>query len=60
MGAVLLLSACSATAEEGAGTGMSGRGPALDVAVVAEGLDHPWDVAQARTGPCCSTSAPAG
>ncbi len=41
MGAVLLLSACSATAPPHF---------ALDVAVVAEGLDHPWDVGQAPDG----------
>jgi aldose sugar dehydrogenase len=74
MGALLLLSACSATAGEqpdAAPTEGSAPAattsppvsppasptpepdpaseprPALDVAVVAEGLDHPWDVAQA-------------
>jgi aldose sugar dehydrogenase len=70
---VLLLSACSATADEGPGAAAPAEGsmpaattsppttsppapatpepaPALDVAVVAEGLDHPWDVAQAPDG----------
>jgi glucose/arabinose dehydrogenase len=74
--AVLLLSACSATA--GAGPRIAAPAedstpttsapstpapttsppapptpepaPALDVAVLAEGLDHPWDVAQAPDG----------
>jgi glucose/arabinose dehydrogenase len=31
-------------------TGAPAGGPALDVAVVADGLDHPWDVAQAPDG----------
>jgi aldose sugar dehydrogenase len=75
---VLLLSACSATADEGPEAAAPAEGsmpaattsppttsppttsppapatpepaPALDVAVVAEGLDHPWDVAQAPDG----------
>jgi glucose/arabinose dehydrogenase len=50
MGAALLLSACSATAGDQPGAGLPGRGPALDVAVVVDGLDHPWDVAQAPDG----------
>ncbi|WP_255363603.1 sorbosone dehydrogenase family protein [Geodermatophilus sp. DSM 45219] len=67
MGAVLLLSACSATAGEEPGAARvpapattpspspaapstPAPDPALDVAVVAEGLDHPWDVAQAPDG----------
>ena len=73
MGAVLLLSACSATAGEDAGAApteerppaattssappappepdpASEPRPALDVAVLAEGLDHPWDVARAPDG----------
>jgi glucose/arabinose dehydrogenase len=69
--AVLLLSACSATAGEDGGAAPTPEAapapttspspppepdpaseprPALDVAVVAEGLDHPWDVAQAPDG----------
>src|SRR3712207_1926584 len=69
--AVLLLSACSATAGEEGGAAPTPEAapapttssspppepdpaseprPALDVAVVAEGLDHPWDVAQAPDG----------
>src|SRR5919107_849656 len=71
LGAVLLLSACSATAGEDAGAAptqdavpapttsqppppepdpASEPRPALDVAVFADGLDHPWDVAQAPDG----------
>ncbi|WP_232807137.1 PQQ-dependent sugar dehydrogenase [Geodermatophilus chilensis] len=69
MGAVLLLSACSATAGEQpdaapteesapASTTPASPGPdpaseprpAQDVAVVANELDHPWDVAQAPDG----------
>ena len=46
-GAVLLLVACSAAAP--AADPPSGV-PALDVEVVADGLDHPWDVAQAPDG----------
>ncbi|WP_222194267.1 PQQ-dependent sugar dehydrogenase [Modestobacter italicus] len=58
---LLLLAACSdAPGEqgEGAGTdvpddaaaGPSAGVPTLDVEVVADGLDHPWDVAQAPDG----------
>ncbi len=73
VGAILLLSACSATAGEDAGAAPTGERapapmtsspppappepdpaseprPALDVAVLAEGLDHPWDVARAPDG----------
>jgi glucose/arabinose dehydrogenase len=69
--AVLLLSACSATAGEDGEAAPTQEAapapttsqplppepdpaseprPALDVAVVAEGLEHPWDVAQAPDG----------
>lgn len=58
---LLLLAACSdAPGEQGEGTGTdvpdaaaaspSAAVPALDVEVVADGLDHPWDVAQAPDG----------
>ncbi|MCW2636488.1 MAG: Soluble quinoprotein glucose/sorbosone dehydrogenase [Blastococcus sp.] len=56
---VLLLSlgavSASCTAGDDAGQGgpsasPSSRAPALDVTVVADGLDHPWDVVQAADG----------
>src|SRR3954471_8071279 len=65
VGAVLLLAGCTAgcTAGSAAGVGRQGAptdlpgptaapsaAPTLDVAVVADGLDHPWDVAQAEDG----------
>ncbi|KGH48401.1 glucose sorbosone dehydrogenase [Modestobacter caceresii] len=58
MGAVLLLVACGAT-DSGAGDTDAAApapvsaptgAPALDVEVVLDGLDHPWDVAQAPDG----------
>src|SRR3954454_16222987 len=56
--ALLLLAGCTAGAASGEGTPSDLPGPtsppagapALDVAVVADGLDHPWDVAQAPDG----------
>jgi aldose sugar dehydrogenase len=59
MAAALLLSGCTDTAVSDPpappGTPPSGSAsvavaPALDVAVVADGFDHPWDVAQAPDG----------
>src|SRR3954471_19866511 len=65
VGTVLLLAGCTAgcTAGSAAGVGRQGAptdlpgptvapsaAPALDVAVVTDGLDHPWDVAQAPDG----------
>jgi glucose/arabinose dehydrogenase len=59
-GAALLLVACSSPAEEGAGgqpepsapstTVPPAGAPALEVTVVADGLDHAWDVVQAPDG----------
>src|SRR3954469_7545461 len=48
MGAVLVLTGCT-SASGGQDSAPSGA-PALDVAVVTDGLDHPWDVAQAPDG----------
>ncbi|MCU1607283.1 MAG: Soluble quinoprotein glucose/sorbosone dehydrogenase [Modestobacter sp.] len=58
----LLLSGCGAT---GPVTGPSGgtppvRAPALQVEVVADGLDHPWDVAQAPDGTLLLDERPGG
>ena len=59
MAAALLLAGCTdpAVSEPPASPGAPPPGsssaavaPALDVAVVADGLDHPWDVAQASDG----------
>ncbi|MGY1884405.1 PQQ-dependent sugar dehydrogenase [Blastococcus sp. SYSU DS0753] len=57
MGAALLLTACSGGAEEDAGsvstpptTSAPTGAPSLQVEVVADGLDHPWDVAQSEDG----------
>jgi glucose/arabinose dehydrogenase len=51
---LLLLTGCTDTAAGGpsaAGTSSPPSGaPALDVQVVADGLDHPWDVARAPDG----------
>ncbi|MCF6742849.1 PQQ-dependent sugar dehydrogenase [Blastococcus sp. KM273128] len=56
MGAVLCLTACGG-ADEDAGsvatpptTEPPAAAPSLQVEVVADGLDHPWDVAQAEDG----------
>jgi aldose sugar dehydrogenase len=62
VGAVLVLAGCTAGPDSG-GRAAAGTtspqpppteapptAPALDVAVVADGLDHPWDVAQAPDG----------
>jgi glucose/arabinose dehydrogenase len=53
IGAVLLLAGCTAAAGSGpaptAGPAAAGA-PRLQVQVVADGLDHPWDVAQAPDG----------
>jgi glucose/arabinose dehydrogenase len=51
----LLLGGCtsspaSSSSSASAGTTAPADAPALDVAVVADGLDHPWDVAQAADG----------
>src|SRR3954449_9800506 len=58
MAAVLLVAGCTAWAASGEGArsdlpsppSAPPGSPALDVAVVAAGLDHPWDVAQAPDG----------
>ncbi|MGY1718577.1 PQQ-dependent sugar dehydrogenase [Blastococcus sp. SYSU DS0552] len=57
MGAALLLAACSGGSEEDAGsvstpptTSAPTGAPSLRVEVVADGLDHPWDVAQSEDG----------
>ncbi|MCU1615287.1 MAG: Soluble quinoprotein glucose/sorbosone dehydrogenase, partial [Frankiales bacterium] len=53
IGAVLLLAGCTTAAGSGpaptAGPAATGA-PRLQVQVVADGLDHPWDVAQAPDG----------
>jgi glucose/arabinose dehydrogenase len=56
--ALVLLAGCTAGAASGEGapsdlpspTSAPAGAPALDVAVVADGLEHPWDVAQAPDG----------
>ncbi|SEL36358.1 Glucose/arabinose dehydrogenase, beta-propeller fold [Blastococcus sp. DSM 46786] len=57
MGAALLLTACGGGSDEDAGsvatpptTEAPTGAPSLQVEVVAEGFDHPWDVAQAEDG----------
>jgi glucose/arabinose dehydrogenase len=45
-----LLAACTPAATDAAPVTRPSGAPALDVAVVADGLDHPWDVAQASDG----------
>jgi len=71
LAAVLLLTACSAAeTDEGprAETGSPApslstappTAPALDVEVVADGLDHPWDVAQAPDGTLLVDERPGG
>lgn len=45
--AAALLAGCTSSPEERA---VPSGGPALDVEVVVDGLDHPWDVAQAPDG----------
>jgi glucose/arabinose dehydrogenase len=53
---VLLLASCTVDPAAGGATGDGTRAgspvdvPALDVQVVVDGLDHPWDVAQAPDG----------
>lgn len=46
---VALLAGCTPAAS-GPGAARPSGAPRLDVAVVADGLDHPWDVAQAPDG----------
>jgi glucose/arabinose dehydrogenase len=46
--AAALLVGCTSSSRDGASA--PADAPALDVAVVADGLDHPWDVAQASDG----------
>jgi glucose/arabinose dehydrogenase len=48
LGAVLVLTGC--TSASGRQDPAPSGAPALDVAVVTDGLDHPWDVAQAPDG----------
>src|SRR5215218_7650732 len=57
MAAVLLAGCTSGSSASGAGapdvpgpTAAPTGAPPLDVTVVADGLDHPWDVAQAADG----------
>jgi aldose sugar dehydrogenase len=57
LGAVLVVGGCTAGPDDGGGAAAGtstaqppAGAPALDVAVVADGLDHPWDVAQAPDG----------
>jgi glucose/arabinose dehydrogenase len=62
LGAVLVVGGCTAAPDDGGGaaagtstaqppiTEPPAAAPDLDVAVVADGLDHPWDVAQAPDG----------
>jgi len=50
LSAVLLVAGCGGSAEPGAASAAPDGLPALDVEVVADGLDHPWDVAQAPDG----------
>jgi glucose/arabinose dehydrogenase len=58
MAAILLLSGCTGGSASGEGapsdlpgpTSPPSGAPALHVVVVADGLDHPWDVAQAPDG----------
>ena len=47
----LLLTACTGAARRTDSPASPGS-PSLRVTVVATGLDHPWDVAQAPTAPC--------
>src|SRR3954449_1495105 len=47
--AAFLLAGCTSGSAAGPTSPPAGA-PALDVAVVADGLDHPWDVAQAPDG----------
>jgi glucose/arabinose dehydrogenase len=49
MGAAMLLAACGAAASAPFAPS-TGVAPALTVAVLADGLDHPWDVARAPDG----------
>jgi glucose/arabinose dehydrogenase len=49
MGAAMLLAACGAAASAPLAPSTAGA-PALSVEVVADGLDHPWDVARAPDG----------
>ena len=52
IGAVLLLAGCGGgpAAGSGAPAAVPAGAPALDVEVVLDGLDHPWDVVQAPDG----------
>jgi glucose/arabinose dehydrogenase len=67
MGAALLLavlvtlSACTASGADGGPAASSSAGaPALAVTVVADGLDHAWDVAQAPDGTLLVDERPGG
>ena len=48
--AVLLLAAGCTSSSEGEAGSVPADAPTLSVSVVADGLDHPWDVAQAPDG----------
>jgi glucose/arabinose dehydrogenase len=43
----VLLAGCTSSSPSSSGSARPSDAPRLDVAVVADGLDHPWDVAQA-------------
>ena len=44
----------------GSGSSRAAVAPVLDVAVVADGLDHPWDVVQAADGTLLVDERPGG
>jgi glucose/arabinose dehydrogenase len=48
--AAVLLAGCTSSAVTSERTGAPTDAPALEVRVVADGLDHPWDVAQSSDG----------
>jgi glucose/arabinose dehydrogenase len=63
--AVLVLSGCGGSAVADSPTGPSATAPpsaapSLQVEVVADGLDHPWDVAQAPDGTLLLDERPGG
>jgi aldose sugar dehydrogenase len=55
-----LLAGCTVEAAGDPPVSSTPAGAPLRVEVVADGLDHAWDVAQAPDAPCWSTSGPAG
>jgi glucose/arabinose dehydrogenase len=48
--AAALLAGCTSSASGPANSALPSGAPRLHIAVVADGLDHPWDVAQASDG----------